>query len=211
MMLVKIDRMRNWLRLPSMLRNNRGLTLTEMVAAFAVSTILIGLAAIAIITFYTKFRELSYFAELQQLAFDAVETVKYGYPIRDQDEYIFLGVSNAKSITLDALSGGWGAFSGVTVIPDRSAPGHSNDYVRYFWDRNSKSLRVQGLYGIRYFEDQFFPKRGDDKIEVTYFNLTSPTGAANPRVVKLEMKAEIRVSEDKVREVSYTTTIALGR
>lgn len=198
-------------RFKGRVRNDRGITLTEIVAALAVSTILISLAAVAIITFLTKFRELSYFAELQQEAFNAVETVKYGFGIPDEDEYLFLGIANAKSVTLEAASGGWGAFSGITCIPDRSAPGHSNDYVRYYWDRQARTLRVQALYGIRYYEEQIFPPRGDDRIEVTNFNLTSPTGAANPRVVKLELTSEITISEDKKKEVSYTTTVALGR
>lgn len=194
-----------------MVVNQKGLSLAEVLAGMVVSTILIGLAAIAIITFYTKFRELSYFADLQQQAFDAVETVKYGYPIAEQTGYIFSGVANAKSLTLDAISGGWGSFSGITCIPDRSRPGHSNDYVRYYWDRNAQALRMQALYGIRFYSEQIFPKPGDDKIRVTHFNLTSPTGPVNPRVVKLELTAEIIISEENTKEVSYTTTIAIGR
>ncbi len=202
------------MRFRDIVRNEKGITLTEIIAGMVVSTILIGLAAIAIITFYTKFKELSYYADLQQHAMDTIETLKYGYGFPDADvggDHIFLGISNSKSVNLEALSGGWGQYTGIMCYPDRSQPGHENDYVRYYWDANSQSIRMQALYGIRFFQEQIFPRRGDDKIRVTHFNLISATGALNPRVVKLEMKAEVIVSEDKQKEVSYTTTIALAR
>ncbi len=199
-------------RMPSRIfRNDQGFSLTEIVAALAVSTILIILAALAIITFFTKFKELSYFADLQQQAFEAIETMKYGYPLQDVDGYVFMGISNAKTATLEALAGGWGAYSGIYCVPDRSALGHANDYIRFYWDRNSKSIRMQALYGVRFYQEQIFPKVGDDRIEVTFFNLTSHTGTPDTRVLKMELTAEVIISEEKRKEVSYTTTIALGR
>lgn len=191
--------------------NSKGITLTEVLAAVAVSTILIAMAAVAIITFYTKFRELSYFAELQQRAFDAVETVKYGYPFPDMNDYLFMGIANARSVELEATSGGWGTFGGIICYPDRSAPGHENDYVRYYYDRNSKSINLQALHGIRFYQEQIFPPRGDDTIEVTALTFASLTGTSNPRVIELNLKAEIIVTEESRKQVQYNTKIALGR
>lgn len=208
----KLFKLSQLMKFRRVLGKESGFSLAEVLAAVAVSTILIILAAIAILTFFTKYREISYFADLQQQAFDAIETMKYGYPILDSgNDYIFLGISNAKSATLESLSGGWGSYSGIMCLPDRSAPGHANDYIRFYWDRNAKVIRVQSLYGVRFISEQVFPKRGDDRIEVTYFNLTSSTGNPDTRVLKMEMKAEVIISEDQRREVSYTTTIALGR
>lgn len=194
-----------------LIRNRQGITLTEVLAAVAVSTILIGMAAVAIITFYTKFRELSYFAELQQRAFDAVETIKYGYPFPDMTDYLFLGVANSRSVQLEATSGGWGTFGGITCYPDRSAQGHENDYVRYYYDRHSKSLSLQALHGIRFYQEQIFPPRGESHIEVTSVSFSSLTGTRNPRVIKIELEADVIITDDSKKSVRYTTQVAIGR
>ncbi|MBW6515482.1 MAG: prepilin-type N-terminal cleavage/methylation domain-containing protein [Candidatus Cloacimonetes bacterium] len=194
------------------IKGEDGFSLTEVIAAVAVSSILIILAALAIVSFFTKFKELSYFADLQQQAFEAIETMKYGYPVLDElNQYRFFGIGNAQTATLEALSGGWGAYSGIRCTHETSYDGHSFDYIRFFWDRYDKKIRVQGFYGGIYFSEQLFPKSGDDRIEVTYFNLTSNTGNPSTNIVKMELRAEIIISEEKRREVFYTTTISLGR
>ncbi len=194
-----------------LLSNQKGFSLTEVLAAATVSIILIAMAATAIITFYAKYKELSYYADLQQQAFDAVEVIKYGYPVQGAIDLVFLGIANARSITMDATSGGWGMVSGVTCYPDRTAEGHSNDYVRYYWDRNTKSIMVQGLYGVRFYQEQLFPQRNDSHIEVTELGFTSLTGAEQIKVVEMTIKARVIISEEKHREITYKTNIALSR
>lgn len=188
-----------------------GFTITEVLAAIVVSTILIAMAAVAIITFYTKYSELSAFARLQQDAFDAVETVKYGYPFDLEHDYTFMGIANARRVTLETAGAQHGIHTGIMCYPVDEQTGGTHDYVRYFYDRDARAIRVQSLQGIRFYQDQIFPKRGDPHMEVTNFELTSLTGEENPRVINLKLKARVNISEDRWRYVTYETQIALGR
>lgn len=200
-----------------LINNEKGITLTEIIAALAVSALLVGMAAITLLTFFGKYKELTYYAQLQQDAFDLVETVKYGYPFKGIDEFIFLGVANSSSLTLDGTAGSWGLTTsrGVSCIPDRAEEGHSNDYVRYYYDGRSASIMVQGLYGPVFKQEQIFPSRNQELIKVTDFRIRSLTGSENPRLISIELEAEISLSTDpedvRVKKVSYSTNVALGR
>jgi hypothetical protein len=193
--------------------NEQGISLTEVLAGIVVSTILIALAAVAIITFFNKFTELSHFADVQQRAYETIETVKYGYPFEELDTYVFVGIANADSIQLQALPGGWGRYSGVRCIPDRSAQGHAHDFVRYYYSRYDQAILMEARHGVQYYQQQIFPQRGEENIEITQFDFTplGGGGANNPRVVRLEIKAEAIISEEKRKEISYSTIIARGR
>ncbi len=193
--------------------NTSGLTLAEVLAGIVVSTILIGLAAVAIMTFYSKYVELSYFADLQQEAYDLIETVKYGYPFEELQDYVFIGATNADSLRLEELPGGWGTYSGIRCIPDRSAMGHAYDFVRYYWRRYDQAVFVEARYGIRYYQEQIFPKRGDDRFAVTEFTIT-PLDVYDPnnvRAIRVDLKAEAVISDEKKKEISYSTIITRGR
>jgi len=194
-------------------KNEKGITLTEVLAGIVVSTILIGLAALAIITFYDKYVELSYFADLQQGGYELIETVKYGYPFEELQDYVFIGAANADSLRLEELPGGWGTYSGIRCIPDRSALGHAYDFVRYYWRRYDRAVFVEARYGVRYYQEQIFPSRGDDRFEVTEFTIT-PLDVFDPnniRAIRLDLKAEAVISDEKKKEISYSTIITRGR
>ncbi len=195
------------------LGNERGISLVEVLSGIVLTALLVALAAVAIIIFYTKFSELSHFADVQQGTFETVETVKYGYPFEDIEEYVFIGVANSDSLQLQALPGSWGNYAGIRCIPDRSATGHAHDFVRYYWSRYDQAIFVEARYGPRYYQEQIYPKREDDRTRVTHFNFVplGGGGANNPRVVRLEITAEAIISEDKTREVSYSTIISRGR
>jgi len=191
--------------------SNHGFTLTEVLAAVAVSTILIAMAAVAILTFYTKYKELNLYAQLQQDAFDAVETIKYGYPFDIANDYVFLGIANSRSVRLEVSGAQHGIHYGIFCFPEDGDAGGEHDYVRYYYDRDAKAIRVQSLQGVRFYQDQIFPRRNDSNIEVTSLHFSSLTGEENPRVIRLELKAMVSVSEDRTRYVTYRTNIALGR
>ncbi len=193
------------------LDSESGFTLTEVLAAIAVSTILIAMAAVAIFTFYTKYRELRLFAELQQDAFDAVETIKYGYPFDIEYDYFFMGIANSRSVTFEASGAQLGEYTGILCYPSDNRTGGTHDYVRFFYDRDRRAIRVQSLQGIRFFQDQIFPRPRDTNTEVTKLRFASLTGVENPRVVSMELEARVKVSEDRYRYVNYRTNIALGR
>ncbi|MCB5230536.1 MAG: prepilin-type N-terminal cleavage/methylation domain-containing protein [Candidatus Cloacimonas sp.] len=208
----------------ALLKNQKGFTLTEILSAIVVSLLLVGMAAITLLTFFGKFKELSYYAQLQQDAFDAVETIKYGYPFQGVNEYLFLGVANANSVQLEGPGGSWAStFNSLTCIPDRSEQGHSNDYVRYYYDQRTQSIMVQGLYGVVFKQEQVFPTRNQDMIRVTQFRVSSMTGNSNPRLLTIEIDAELDLTgkqqqeqgsaeiKEKIKRVSYSTSIALGK
>lgn len=199
--------------------DNRGFTLLEVISAILLSTLLIGMAAVAIFTFYTKFNELSLYSRLQQDAFHAVENMKYGYPVElGHQEYYFYGIANARSVTLPETGGELGTSHAIRINPgvdeDLAADGY-NPWVQYYFDRYERRIMVRGLVGPRppgrSIDTQLFPPRGSDHLEVMDLSFTTLTGIENIRVVELSMTARVVISDDRARYVTYRTRVALGR
>lgn len=196
-----------------------GFTLTEVLAAVAVSTVLIAMAAVAIFTFYTKFNELSLYSRLQQDAFHTMENMKYGYPVEfEAQQYYFYGIANARSVTLPETGGLIGSSTAIRINPGVDEDYESDGYrpwIQYYFDRYGRRVMVRGLVGPRppgrNIDTQLFPPPNNPNMEVLDLVFTSLTGPDDIRVVNVKLSARVVTSESRARYITYETNVALGR
>lgn len=196
------------------LLNQKGVSLVEIISVLVILTITTIFALSAIILFFNKYRELSYFSELQKSSLEAIETLKYGFPFTEGGGvYAFQGIVNANYAELMTPSMD-GNFVAIHLRHIHSRSG-DHDYVRFFWDRISQTIRMEAYRSAsvpQFYQRRIFPEDPNSRIRVTNFDLSSLDGqTVNPGIIKMEMEAEIDIDEETVRRVHFTTNIAIGR
>ncbi len=172
----------------------------ELVSAIAIFGFLIAVSAVGFSVFFSKFGELSKWAELQKSAFECVLTVKNGLSVGSHQTQQFYGVANAENLTID-FNG-----NGITCKPPAHDAENIYDEVRFFWDGNYiRATYRQGQISTSY-PVYVFPqfKRNND-IRVSKFRFTKVNSGPDTKVVQLDFDAEIKISQNKTKRVSYIT------
>jgi prepilin-type N-terminal cleavage/methylation domain-containing protein len=197
----------NWLR-----QNARGFSLVELISVMAIVVVLAAAAAYGISIFFFKYKELTYYADLQQDLFDTLQQMKNGVPIGTGEGAPLLGVASATSLEFPAGINETGYSTEILCnAPIAMQTWHEADYVRFYWDQNRSRICMRYKYG----QDSpstpvvLFPTNHKSETKVTALQFKF-VGHSNNSVVQVTASAQIRVTSSLVRSVSYTTFMRLS-
>jgi len=217
----------------SILRNEKGVTLIELISVVLISTVLIAVSAVGVIAFYNSYNKISSYISLQQGVTETLHLIRYGMRMPATDSNLlgvqeynpaedqFWGISNAKEIELSNFQSFMGYSDRIKMIPAASI--HGNDYLEYYLD--SGTIRATYIYkGNRVPSPLYiFPKKKDaDLVEVTSFKITNENDGLyfrllenNPvTLVGIEIEARVLLKDDPLpykreyQTVKYKSTIA---
>lgn len=193
-----------------------GFTLMELVASLAIAGIIFAAAAVALGTFFSKYNELSKYADLQSQAFDCLsQSIKYGRLIGNSaNDKQWFGIANAESVELLGSESGEGA-QGIKILPAKTGSDHMNDWVKfqlsggkivssYRYGNSSSSAQTQ----------VFPPKlRYNKPSDITVTDLRFkpvrvPGTSGKFSVVRVTLDAKIKVRSNYYKYVHYTTKMA---
>ncbi|HPF08108.1 MAG: type II secretion system protein [Candidatus Cloacimonetes bacterium] len=198
------------------LKNQRGITLIEVITVLLISTILIMVSGVAVSAFFRRYKVINDYLELQKEAMECLSTIRNGYPMNRGEQ--FYGVANADSMTITGSSGSWYAGSGIRIIPPRSTDYNRNDMVHFYLE--DKAIKVKYTFNnIQVSAPEFlFPSRDmRDKIEVTHFYVSdgnhngsilplSEVSGTGLKIIKINMEARIKVKDAPLpNKVEYKT------
>ena len=193
----------------SFLKNNRGYTLIEMLISIIIAALLVAMVVGAVITFFVKFSELSYYATLQRDAFNTINSMKYGEPVGPNNAKEFFGLAAADSVTFAGESNG--KFTSVTCHLSSTSSIHANDYINFFWDSSERCIKYSYMIGYDHPSNpiRLIPDEHRDKIDVTKLHFINVLG--NKRIVKIELEAEITISDNQKKKINYETQVVIPR
>lgn len=184
--------------------NQKGYTMIELIVVMAIFGFLIAVSAVGFSVFFSKFNELSKWAELQKSAFECVLTVKNGLSVGSGMTQQFYGVANAEELTIEGTSGISG--TGITCKPPAHEAANIYDEVTFFWDGNY--VRASYKYGpiSSSYPLYVFPQfRRNNDIRVTKFRFTKVNSGPDTKVVQLDFEAEMKITQNRTRRVAYVT------
>lgn len=211
--------------MPALLKNERGVTLIEVLTAMTISIILIMVSATALSTFYRRYKTLNDTLDLQKGAIKCLNVIKNGYAMGRGEQ--FYGVANARSLQITGTGSDWNAGSGIKVFPPMYSDNQRNDMVHFYLDEGV--VKVKYVYnGVEVSAPEFlFPERKDrGRITVTKFAITNPNNAGQMiplleivdtdlHIIKVEMEAQILVRNNKLaskreyKTVDYSTYMVM--
>lgn len=198
------------------LKNNRGMSLIELITVMLISTILIMVSGVAISAFFRRYKVINEFLELQQGAMECLETIRSGYSLNRGEQ--FYGVANAKTMELVGSADIWNAGTGIKIYPPTYADYQKNDMIQFYLDEGA--IKVSYIYnGIQVNSPQYlFPSRDmRDKIRVTKFSVANAnaggailnlndTADNQLRILEIVMEARIKVKDAPLpNQIQYKT------
>lgn len=198
------------------LKNERGITLIEVITVLLISTILIMVSGMAISVFFRRYKVINDYLELQKGAMECLETIRSGYSMNRGEQ--FYGVANAKTIEITGVSDTWNAGSGIKVYPPTYADFQLNDMVHFYLEDGT--IKVNYIYnGVQVSSAQnLFPSREmRDKMQVTRFSVANANGTGgilslsdvvdtDLRILEVELEARVRVKDAPLpNQVEYKT------
>jgi len=195
-------------------KKNNGFTLVEIVSALVLVTIVTGMAGVGIYAFFYKFKELLELSEFNEKAYSLIEDLKYGKTFSQGAETEFLGIANAVSISLSNFSNVEGYYRSITCKPPAFEAFHKNDYIKYYLDTTTNSIRMSSLRGFASQSNvRIFPsKEFLDSVVVKKFGFKYI--GESQKIVSLEFESEITLSKDpelpKRKTIRFNTIISLA-
>ena len=198
------------------LRNERGISLVEIISAMMIGVILIMASAVGITAFFKRYKDLSDFQELQKGAMNCLTTIRTGYSMNRGEQ--FWGVANAKNIEITGTGELWNYGSGIKISPPISMDIQAHDMVHFYLDDGF--VKVKYIYnGVETASAEYlFPSRKlRDKIEVTTFAVSDANeqgqllnldtvSSAGVNIVHVNLKARVKVRDAvKASDVEYKT------
>jgi len=181
----------------------------ELISVLAISSFLILVSAVGFSVFFTKFKELSKWAELQSGAYEAMMMIRNGVAVPEnatpRDQVLF-GVANASKITIIGSTPQATSGSGIQCIPPISEPGHDSDKIRIYFD--GRSVRAWYAYGP--FSSAapiyLFPRQDQlNEIQVTNFKVYKKNQGEEIKIIQVDLSARIKTSPNKFRSINYST------
>lgn len=214
-----------------MIRNQKGYSLTDLVASLPLAALVLVILTLAILSFVKTYQETKLYVQLQNELFQAVETMRYGYTRRDitgdpnapaGSKPPIVGISTAESVEISANQ------RSITIEPVDIQSG-PNLYARFFVD-NVGHLRVSGQSGVSlsYTNELVFPSSiaeidGEPKFRLIDFRVTPEySSSTKVYVVGIYMKARVRFRqrmrdqspaedvEQNTRTIEYKTSVFVG-
>jgi len=170
----------------------------------AISVMLIFVAAVGIGTFFSKYRELTAWAELQKDALDCLNQIKNGVPVGNVQDMEYYGVANALRLRLTNTT--TNSATGLRVTPPTDKGLETPDYAHfYLYDGAVRCTYVHR--GVQVASPLYiFPKQENlDDMIVDKFLFTKVNPDQDVLAVQVELHARVRTGEDKFRAVKFTT------
>lgn len=191
------------------LSNQSGVTLIELISVLSISGLLILISAVGLSVFFSKYRELNTWVELQADALNCINTIKTGIPVGTNQDVQFYGVVNAKKIELMGAIAGSTSGNGILCIPPILNSSHSIDKAQYYYD--GRAVRVNYVYkGVQASAPMYlFPKQEKlDQIEITKFRIYKENAGPELYVVRVELSARTKIAKGKYKSVNFKTQLA---
>lgn len=207
-------------RLTLPVRNQRGVSLVEVIAVMLIIVIMIVISAGGIALFFRKFNELKAYAELQADGLEVLNYIKSGIPVgsreirrMDNGEVQFVapqeyyGVNNAISIRFLQAPYGASQANGIRVVPIETdniiAPSDFADFFLY-----DGTIRCNWRYkGIAQASPvTLFPKSGKRDYmfldQITFRRINPDTEVA---ALEVSLKARVKVGPKQFKSIHYRT------
>ncbi|MDZ4121992.1 MAG: type II secretion system protein [Candidatus Cloacimonadaceae bacterium] len=195
--------MRNRIRL---LGSESGFTLVETISVMLIMGFLLASAAVGLSVFIGKFREITRWVELQDEAFQALQTIKLGIDVGDAMNQAYFGVSGARFLELQS-SGYTGGRKLICRMPSEDA-GHANDRVEFFYD--GTVIKAYVVWGPTSSTRVIFPNvKLQEHIKIEKFNIVEKNLGGELKAVTVELSARVQTSKDRTRRVDYSTVMAI--
>ncbi len=174
------------------MRNNKGYTLIELVAAIPVVVLVFALILISLAKFARSYHENKVFRKAQNEAFNVIEYFRYGYTKGQvtSDKNI-IGLLTASQVII----GGTG--NSITIYPI-DAQSTSNYFTHFY--QNGPEIWVNSQYGnnaisrrkIFPTEDIMYGRDPELKVQELRFYDAMPNGSGKARLVGIDLKIKIR-------------------
>lgn len=193
------------------LTNQKGITLIELISVMSISLMLILISAVGLSVFFSKYRELNTWVEMQRDAMNCLSTMKMGVPVGTQRETEYYGITNARKLRLMGALYGSGTGTGIICLPPISDVSQSIDKSQFYFDGNA--VRVNYVYrGVQIGSPQYlFPSRENlDIVEVQNFKVTQENSGSEVMVVRVDLTARVELSPKKFRTISFSTRMSRG-
>jgi prepilin-type N-terminal cleavage/methylation domain-containing protein len=202
----------------SIVGNQKGFTLTELLSVVVISTLLIVIAGVGLSVFFAKYQEINAFVDLQKDSIEFLNYLKNGYNVGTGNLLQFNGVASAKGLEITGRTYDLGVGTGLRIIPPFREE-YPYDFIHFYLREGA--IRVNYMYnGVQVnYPLYLFPKRSElDRIKIESFKV-SDANAYNAIfvnkvneplcVVNIELKASVKTAKNKYRYVSYKTTMAM--
>ncbi|MDY0325503.1 MAG: type II secretion system protein [Candidatus Cloacimonadaceae bacterium] len=204
------------------LKRNDGVSLIELIAVMAMSTILIVISAIGVSAFYKRYKIITDFTALQTDAMACLQTIRNGYAFNRGEQ--FYGVANAKELKIIGYSDSWDTGTGIHITPPAGKEKATSDWLSFYLEdgiiRMNYVYKEVGVDSPKY----IFPSRQDsDRIQVTRFAVRDANNTGNilpltgfepndiPTLLHIELEARVKIREgkhpapDEYKTISYST------
>lgn len=209
-----------------LLKNEKGVSLVELIAGIPLTVILFGVLAMSMMHFVKTYQETKLYMQLQEDLYNVIETIRYGYA---DDTYNMgeglIGLITARSATISTNHR-------ILTIYPLLIEQNPNFKCEYIID-DDKMVRVKLNYHNVMSEPKlifpstkpkFFGNEAQFKIlnPSTVWSIIKSDSAGNPELVKLHLEGQVRFRakqqgqsnlEDErqnIRTVTYETVVFLG-
>ncbi len=191
--------------------NQKGVTLVELISVMAISGMLILISAVGLSVFFSKYKELNTWVELQRDALNCMNTMKMGVPVGSQRETEYYGIANARQLRLIGSLFGSGSGTGITCYPPITEVSQQIDKSQFYYD--GEAVRVNYVYrGVQLGSPQYlFPTRDNlDIVQMQKFTVTQENSGTDVKIVRVDMAARVQLGKNKFRNINFSTRMSKG-
>jgi len=209
------------------LRNQKGISLIEMLAGLPLAAVVFTIFGIALSHFIITYQETQLYTQLQEDLFNAIETMRYGYALEGvTDDEGLIGLMTAQKVEFSTSR------TDMTIKPIVVDPIY--DYRSVFSINDDDQLEVRSTYGVKSFRTPklVFPSTSTKMIgNEPQFKILNPRNIwtvlktdieGNALLLKIELEAQVRFREKQrgqssaedirrnTRKIRYETSVFLG-
>lgn len=214
---------RRYLKTPSILSNQRGVGLIELIVVMGITTIMIMISGTGVAVFFRKYDEIRKYAELQNDAIELLNYIKFGIPVGDEGASLtqtglgdyqfnkpkeYYGVNNA--LTIQFLNAPYGArqSNSIRVIPihPRDYGAIPTDYADFYYHNGTVRCRRSYQGSGSSTTLALFPKSGKrDYITLEEILFKQVNSGSNIAVLDVTLKAKVELGPKRFKHVSFRT------
>ncbi len=209
------------------LRNQKGISLIEILAGLPLAAVVFAIFGIALSHFIITYQETQLYTQLQEDLFSAIETMRYGYALEGvTDDEGLIGLMTAHTVEFSTSR------TDMTIKPIVVDPIY--DYSSVFSVNDDDQLEVRSTYGTKYFRTPklVFPSTSTKMIgNQPQFKILNPRNIwtvlktdneGNALLLKIELEAQVRFRKKQrgqsgdedirrnTRKIRYETSVFLG-